>query len=316
MRQFFVTPMVSRLAKSLFRIQYVSDLHLEFYEKLTFPCLLRPVAPYLALAGDIGQPRHPLFAEFLDYASKRWEKVFYVAGNHEYYTTPDKKDCMFAIQATIQDQVNKHPNVHFLHHDNPSYYLYKENVAIIGSTLWSYIPPALQIRAASGMNDYQKIYVGDQLLTPDMSTELHTKERSNLKAHIDYWGSQQAQVCVLTHHMPSFDLISSRYKDNLLNACFASSCEDLMKPHVRAWIYGHTHNASSGVLDSTHVVSNAHGYPHERVPGFSAEAWLEFPIRAATESAMLADLAAAAAGIRPPLPPTASLTKEEEVEFC
>ena len=42
---------------NLFRIQYASDLHLELYVKpVSFESILKPVAPYLALAGDVGHP--------------------------------------------------------------------------------------------------------------------------------------------------------------------------------------------------------------------------------------------------------------------
>jgi hypothetical protein len=65
-----------------------------------------------------------------------------------------------------------------------------------------------------------------------------------------------------------------------LNCCFASDCEALFQQRVRAWIYGHTHNASTGVLGSGTIAAiNARGYPHERVPGFTTQAWLEFPCR-------------------------------------
>ena len=39
--------------KRLFRIQYVSDLHLEFLTELTPQSIVKPAAPYLALAGEL-----------------------------------------------------------------------------------------------------------------------------------------------------------------------------------------------------------------------------------------------------------------------
>lgn len=39
-----------------FHIQYASDLHLEFGNRTAFQSIIKPVAKYLALAGDVGRP--------------------------------------------------------------------------------------------------------------------------------------------------------------------------------------------------------------------------------------------------------------------
>jgi predicted phosphodiesterase len=300
-------------AKRLFRIQYVSDIHLEHYEKLAFPLIVTPAARYLALAGDIGHPSKALFRSFIDYTARNWDRVFFVAGNHEYYAqraAPQWRyvnpSHMFETQEEIKSILRTYKNVHYLHHDAPSVFLPEENVAIVGSTLWSHIPPDRMLSAAAGMNDYHLIpYLEDgaiRPLAPQDTNAIHAKERAMLEAQIDYWGSQRVQVCVITHHLPSFTVISPRFADNPLNCCFASNCEDLMKPHVRAWIYGHTHNASSASFKHTLCVANAAGYMNEGVPGFSRTAWIEFPIKLPSEESALCDeLASASVGIQSPL---------------
>ena len=85
-----------RYPKTLMKIQFISDIHLEsvlnkkdpilFYEKL-----LTPVAPILVLAGDIGMfERVPELVHFLQWTSTHWDHVVYVIGNHEYYRLPSK----------------------------------------------------------------------------------------------------------------------------------------------------------------------------------------------------------------------------------
>lgn len=320
-----MTAIAHAAAKRLFRIQYVSDLHLEQYDKLAFPLVLTPAARYLALAGDIGQPRSAVFRSFLDYASRNWDRVFYVAGNHEYYArrSADKwkyhaPTDMFETQEELKTICRAFSNVHFLHHDSASIYLPDENVAVIGTTLWSHIPTDLRERASSEMNDYHLIPIktetGVRPLSPADTNELHAKEQGMLEAQIDYWGFQKAQVVVITHHMPSYSVVSPRYENHPLNCCFASHCDGLMKPHVRAWIYGHTHNAASASFNRTLCVVNARGYLRETVPGFSREAWLEFPIKYSEESECGSDeLAAAAAGIRSPY--LNKLAADEDIEF-
>ncbi len=313
--------------KRLFRIQYVSDLHLEHYDKLAFPLVLTPAARYLALAGDIGQPRHALFKSFLEYTSRHWDRIFFVAGNHEYYASRraehwnySKPDSMFEIQKQLKELCASYKNISFLDHDSASVYLPEENVAVVGTTLWSHIPEDYKMEASAGMNDYNLIPISQEeglcQLTPDDSNALHEKEKEMLEAQIDYWGSQKAQVCVITHHMPSYSLISPRYEGSPYNCCFASHQEQLMKPHVRAWIYGHTHNSGSGFIKNTICAVNARGYPHECVPGFSREAWLEFPTSLEDAGAHSDDLAAAAAGIRSPFATIGACEESKEsIEF-
>lgn len=71
------------------RLQYASDLHLEFAENGSYikhnP--LQVAGNVLVLAGDIGYlgdenySRHP----FWDWASDNYEQVIVVPGNHEFY---------------------------------------------------------------------------------------------------------------------------------------------------------------------------------------------------------------------------------------
>src|SRR5581483_308437 len=66
-------------------IQYCSDLHLELRDP--FPSIV-PSAPILFLAGDICSlyGKHILkYYIFLRWISKKFERVFIVLGNHEYY---------------------------------------------------------------------------------------------------------------------------------------------------------------------------------------------------------------------------------------
>lgn len=323
--------MLKSAAKRVFRIQYVSDLHLEFYEKATFPLLVKPCARHLVLAGDIGKPGHPVYDSFLRYVSTNWERVFYVAGNHEYYEKERKRWTSSAptpFQTRHQELLEvteKYPNVHYLHHDRPSFYLPKENVVFVGSTLWSHIPRDKLTEAGVYMNDYNYIPFVDskskelRCLTPMDTNMFHLLERQRLDAQIRYWQYRGARVCVVSHHMPSTDLVSPRYKDHPLTCCFASSCEDLMHPAVKVWIYGHTHNSSSGVIKNTLCVCNARGYPNESVPGFRPDTWVDIPIDGANEEGRGADsdLAASAAGIQNPVlsAKTTRMDSDSDIEF-
>ncbi len=70
--------------KKCFKFQLFSDIHLEF-SKTFFK--LPPLTNYLFLAGDIGKLSHLTFKPFFDYCSNNWKEIFYVLGNHEYYSS-------------------------------------------------------------------------------------------------------------------------------------------------------------------------------------------------------------------------------------
>ena len=280
--------MAYNFADSKFKIQYVSDIHLEFRDKALFHTIVTPTAPYLALAGDIGKPGDKLFQEFLKYVSENWKAVFYITGNHEYYTEPFyywKWRSPRTVEKThteIEEIVKLYPTIYYLHAGAPVQFLPDDNVVIIGTTLWSHIPDHLLDYAHTSINDYKMIPIqrGDviQCVTPLYTREWYAKERAVLADEIAKWSARGTDIVVLTHHMPSLSLVAPQYKSSLINCCFASECDDLMLPRVRAWIYGHTHAAKETVIGTTLCAVNAVGYPKEQIDGFSINRTLEFSV--------------------------------------
>lgn len=274
---------------SKFRLQYVSDLHLERYNTVKFENVLRPAAPYLALAGDIGQSSHELFDDFLKYCSQNWIRVFYVAGNHEYYNKHmlfhdddiPVTQTMTMKTSDILKAVEKYRNIHFFTENTPSVFLHEEKVAIVGQTLWTEIATSKHKIARKSLNDYSFIAVTTETgearpLLPEDVNAMHQKQRSVLKKELMFWREQQVPVCVITHHMPSFELIAERYQTDPVNFCFASSCDELIATPVKAWIYGHTHNCDIRVINGVICAINARGYPREHTGGFNSDVYLEF----------------------------------------
>ena len=69
------------------RIQIASDLHIEYLEDANIYNLIKPNAPILVLAGDIGSLyKYDQLKRFLDYLSPQFKYILYIPGNHEFYT--------------------------------------------------------------------------------------------------------------------------------------------------------------------------------------------------------------------------------------
>jgi len=164
----------------------------------------------------------------------------------------------------LQTICDAFPNVHFL--DRSSVYLPEFNLRILGCTLWSEIPDCLYEKVITHMNDSRQIYeVKDMPFTPWSLSETHKEEKQWLNQEIHQCELTNERCLVLTHYLPSYSLIHEKYQGHFLNACFASDCEDLIRPPVVAWICGHTHTGMKVQVHGIPCLCNPHGYPHERV---------------------------------------------------
>jgi predicted MPP superfamily phosphohydrolase len=231
------------------RIQYISDIHLEFLSKLLKEKRFHPIADVLCLAGDIGYPKSPIYKQFLTTVNNQYKKVFLITGNHEYYRSGTSMD---DVHTTIQNilKSNNLQNISFL--DNS--YIDYSGVRFAGTTLWSKIPyiPSVQI------NDFHEI----QDMTPTYYNELHRVACEFLES--DDVTQSPLPVVVLSHHLPSYEFIDPKYaKYEKYNMYFASDCTRFFKPPIKAWICGHTHSGFDKTLHDIQFVCNPVGYPRE-----------------------------------------------------
>jgi len=266
------------MLRRLLRIQYASDLHLEHYEKVAFQPLLKPVAPILALLGDLGQPGRRAYRDLMQYCSRNWKKVFVVAGNHELYHPIKTADQLLTECRTITQGF---PNVHFMNRTRIEY----EGVTFLGATLWTNLSGHEAV-AQKYMNDYRQIWVDDEeesrLLTPADVTAWHRRDRAWIRGELE---TCMNPTVILTHHLPSCDMISAKYRDNPLNPCFATECTEFVRSPVVALVAGHTHTArqvswiaTAPDLSTVTGYVNPRGYPGEEDTGYSRERFFEVGI--------------------------------------
>jgi DNA repair exonuclease SbcCD nuclease subunit len=271
------------------RIQYASDLHLEFVDKVTCQPILKPIAPYLALAGDVGRPDKRAYRDFLNYCSRNWDDVFVVAGNHEFYNSRHSGNWRHMPAGTVETVPQRmkqcttiaaeFPNVHFLDRRRVD----RAGVAFLGATLWTDLRGHESL-VSEFMNDYKMIAVvgdaGVRPLQPADTLAMHMEDRAWLDAEISACEEEGRPAVVITHHLPTFDLISDRYRDSPLNAAFASRADDLIRAPVRAWIAGHTHcgiHRTWTQPDGAVILGavNPRGYPNEQGTGYSREIFVD-----------------------------------------
>jgi predicted phosphodiesterase len=249
----------------MIKFQYFSDTHIDYYHE-NLPKIQRMFIQklekqkdkpnILLLAGDIGKPSRPSYSTFLQSLSPMYEKIFITTGNHEYYKMPYNSiteldnHCRDICRTMPQD------NVVFLQNDICKV---KDNLSIFGGTFWTDIPAnnKIQHNIMHTVNDYNLI----PNMTPSLSSLLHEKAVSLLNYHVNDEDNKEMKWIVMSHHMPSFDLIDPKYtKVNTdMNYAFASDVSISNDPRILAWVYGHTHSQSV----KGKFYCNPIGYPGE-----------------------------------------------------
>ena len=278
-----------------YKLQYVSDIHLE---KTTIPpqLLLEPIAPDLALCGDIGDPFSQTYVDFLLWCSKRWARVFLITGNHEYYTDKsDQKKTVEQIDNHITVLCNKIANnIFFL--QKSIYFIQEYKIAIVGATLWSapdirhwdkLVSCCMTDQTSSSSNpglrgEYNAIYKRDEntdnmrFYHPSDIIDRHLDHKAFLEKELGPYNSsipKDYRVIVLTHYMPTFHLLTPDFKENPLKTTYASDLDNLIREPVVGWLCGHSHHPKTIRFSSGTLVSlNPLGYKTQDKNMFSRTA--------------------------------------------
>jgi predicted phosphohydrolase len=234
------------------KIQYASDLHLEFPENTWF-LIDNPIVPkadILLLAGDIVTFVHQEKADwFFDYVSKNFKQTYWVPGNHEYYHSDINRHIgMFNVP--IRKNVHLVNNISIKHDD----------VNFIFSTLWTKIHEVNMFRIERGMSDYHVIRDGDEILHPRKTTLFFEENIAFITSELKRL--QDEKTVVVTHHIPTLMNYPEQFKGDALMEGFAVELFDMieeLKPN--AWIYGHSHHSKPKFqIEETILLNNALGY--------------------------------------------------------
>lgn len=255
-----------------------SDLHLEFAD------VELPGGDVLIMAGDIlvagslrradnaGQQKAlaEVFRRFLNEELKKYQEVVYICGNHEHYF-----NSFYDTFPRIKKELPT--NVHFLEKEHCKI----DNVHIFGGTMWTNMNGGNPISIETirnGMNDFRVIKHDPSILesrpggaqyytskfTPTFAREQYYETLGELTDFLDE--RQDETVLVVTHHAPSEQSISGRYRGDFhLNGGYYSNLEDyiIAHPQIKAWVHGHVHVFNDYQIEQCRVMSNPRGYPRE-----------------------------------------------------
>ena len=234
------------------KIQYCSDLHLEFYENKMylkqFP--IKPEGEILVLAGDIillkDLQEHE---DFFTFCADHFEATYWIPGNHEYYHGD-----LGRAESPLMQKIKK--NVWLVNNVIMPY----KHLNLICSTLWSKITPLHAFDIQRSVSDFFTIRWNENKFTSRQFNELHRESMSFLqKALLECAGSKNI---IVTHHVPTLYHYPQQYRNSAINEAFAVVLYDFIENSGAAyWIYGHHHtNIPAFTIGTTIMVTNQLGY--------------------------------------------------------
>lgn len=256
-----------------------SDIHTEFWGDSTNKNL-RQISheinrdKILILAGDLGWPHKRVYNALLRTFSQNWAHVFVIAGNHEYYQFENvhhkpthgmpmdehlrvkrRGESMDEIEDDIRGICHLYPNVTFLQKDSVVF----RGIRFLGCTLWTPSDASL----AHHMNDYR--YIKD--FTPDVCNAIHADHVQWLKQKLAKkpQTAEYTRTVVVTHHLPSRQLMAEKYMAHPLNGFYMNDLDDLLEG-VDMWCCGHTHTAKYIIHSPSgaQCIVNPVGYTREK----------------------------------------------------
>ena len=253
------------------KVKVYSDLHIETNREV---CFHPGEGNVLLLAGDILTAKSlqtkgelgTAYRTFLKQCSKNYDKVLYVAGNHEHY--------QYNIFSTHND-IRKHLPDNIILMENDTIRI--DDWVFIGSTLWTDFnnQNASDMFAVKQMiNDYRYIRIGKNFrkLLPEDVLKIHLKSRTYIEQQLQK--HKDDKVFVITHHAPTAQSIHPRFKGNVSNAAYFTDLSNLImnNPQIKYWVSGHTHHATDYYVENCRCICNPRGYYlYEQANGFNPD---------------------------------------------
>ena len=252
------------------KIQYASDLHMEFYDNSVFLSRgpFKVAGDVLVLAGDTFPLKEfDAYAQhrFFDWCADNFRETLLVPGNHEYYgDNLARYDISWELK--IRDNVTMYQNRSVVIDD----------AEFILSTMWSNIPAKDSFKVRKGMSDFTLIRAALMPLSPTIYNAVHKRDLAFIKKAVAE--SKAEKKVVVTHHTPSRLLVAPEFQGSILECGFTVDLTDYIETSgIDLWIYGHSHRSIDRLIGHTQVVSNQVGYFFygENLKNFSGDRYVD-----------------------------------------
>jgi predicted phosphodiesterase len=240
------------------KIAFTSDIHLEFGD---IELVNKHNADILVLAGDISTPHkwredgyvYDVQSAFFKRVSQAFGHVIYVPGNHEHYHGDVNE-----TENILKEELAQYDNVTFgthVEYDGGDF-------AIIGNTLWTDFEagnPIVLNAANMGMNDFRVVRNGGHRFTSDDARRRHMLAKFDISESAYKFADKK--LIVVSHHLPSYQVIAAGFKDSRLNGAYASDLDEFMQEiNASVWIHGHSHPPADLMIGMTRVIRKPRGY--------------------------------------------------------
>lgn len=261
------------------KFRLMSDLHLEFEDRTID---FTPVpqqddkTTVLILAGDIALGIDAV--AFIQKMCKRFYKVVYCLGNHEFYYNEYN-----STRAKWNDRPEMPGNFillddHVVEVEDPLHS--KNKVRLVGGTLWTDFNNndffAKQL-AQMNMNDYNCAKVKEQnaegtyykrKLHPNDTVSAHMQTLFLIKETVRT--PFEGPTIVVTHHLPHPLCVAQEFRANSLNPAYMTNLDEVIEANeIAVWVHGHTHTNVDVEVHNTRILCNPRGYtPDDLNEGF------------------------------------------------
>ena len=238
------------------KIQYASDLHLEFRDNTRYlrdnPMI--PTGDILVLAGDIGYWDDDSYSvhPFWDWASDNFRQTLVIPGNHEFYRSGDvgtiKNGCIAEIRPNVKCYYNSVITI--------------DDIDFILCTLWANIPIENAFITEQSVSDFSRIAYHGRLFNAYTFNQAHQEAVIFLK-NVVKTSSNHKQI-VVSHHVPTALCMAEEFKNSRINGAFVAELHDFIYDNpINYWIYGHSHrNMQEIEINGTKMLCNQLGYVH------------------------------------------------------
>lgn len=165
------------------------------------------------------------------FCNDHYDHMFSIKGNHDYYGDS------FSVGDTVLREV--------------------DGITIAGAPLWTDL---------SNGTDwfYYKQMLSDYGFIAGLFFDTYMEAH---RAHREFLFSSNADI-IVSHHCPSYMSVHPKYKNDILNPCFATELGNhilAMPKPPKLWIHGHTHEEFDYMIGDTRIICHPRGYPREKV---------------------------------------------------